>query len=583
MELNRIEIVNFRSIKCETISFSRNCLVLLGKNEAGKSNILKSIAAVFGQYNVTDRDKRKKIGNEKIEEYNVSAIMKLSKDDLRNLEIRFQKKFKGSENIVYKSGISFSQYLSKVFHELLISIDIGNNQKPILTYWDYADSDAELTKPLFINEKEITTSGYTAFNLESEIFSLLQEYYHEHPVKCHYWQYSDNFLLPNIVNLAKFRANPSSFKALENIFQLCGREDIETEFVNAISEDGDYSNLLEQVSHKITLTFQKIWKDFKGTSIQLLPNGEEILVKVADKAKYTFEDRSDGFKKFISILLMLSTPARANKILENDIVLIDEPDQSLYPTSAQYLRDELIEISKKSKVVYSTHSQYMIDSNCLDRHIVVEKSDDITTTKVQDANAPYTTDELLRRAIGSSIFECLKSKNIIFEGYLDKELFAKHCKFHKKEKEFAEYGQVYLAGISGVETLTQVLSLASKKFLIVADSDQASKSKRIDFEKNYPHFKDSWLGYQDVIETVETMEDFLTKNHLQDQFIEHGFAEYIYDENKTAIKNIEKAVGNDKDKKQLIKNSLVNQLSKNSIKDDYGLFVQKLMEKIEAL
>ena len=44
MELKKIQIRNFRSIKSEDIVFSHNCLILLGKNEAGKSNLLKAVA-----------------------------------------------------------------------------------------------------------------------------------------------------------------------------------------------------------------------------------------------------------------------------------------------------------------------------------------------------------------------------------------------------------------------------------------------------------------------------------------------------------------------------------------------------------
>ena len=57
MRLDRIIIHNFRSIKDITISFDKTCLILLGRNEAGKSNILKAIAAVFGAYKVSEKDK----------------------------------------------------------------------------------------------------------------------------------------------------------------------------------------------------------------------------------------------------------------------------------------------------------------------------------------------------------------------------------------------------------------------------------------------------------------------------------------------------------------------------------------------
>lgn len=60
MILDRIEIKNFRSIKDVTISFENKGIILIGKNEAGKSNILKAIAALFGEYKVSNKDKKKK-------------------------------------------------------------------------------------------------------------------------------------------------------------------------------------------------------------------------------------------------------------------------------------------------------------------------------------------------------------------------------------------------------------------------------------------------------------------------------------------------------------------------------------------
>ena len=106
------------------------------------------------------------------------------------------------------------------------------------------------------------------------------------------------------------------------MFILCDRENIKKEFEDALAQDGDYINLLEQVSSKVTSTFRSIWPDFKDTSIQLIPNGPEISIKVTNKARYSFADRSDGFKRFISILLMLSAPSKKGKIGERDIILI---------------------------------------------------------------------------------------------------------------------------------------------------------------------------------------------------------------------------------------------------------------------
>jgi predicted ATP-dependent endonuclease of OLD family len=87
MELNRIIIKNFRSIKDSTIYFDQNCKILIGKNEVGKSNILKAIAALFGKYVVSSKDKRKRIKNEEIkdDDFILSAVYKLNDIDFLNI------------------------------------------------------------------------------------------------------------------------------------------------------------------------------------------------------------------------------------------------------------------------------------------------------------------------------------------------------------------------------------------------------------------------------------------------------------------------------------------------------------------
>jgi len=583
MKLTKIQIENFRSIKSQTIIFDHNCLILVGKNEAGKSNILKAIAAVFGQYTVSNKDKRKRIDNEKIEDYYIRAILKLDKKDFDEILSRFKKKYTNTENIVFKNKKTLLDFISFVFREFLLCVDIADSKKQHYSYWRYNEKEYELEKDIYIQGNALITNPTgTKQSIETLIWGIVQELYKENIYKCHYWEYTNEFLLPNSIDIDTFIESPSDYKSLENIFLLCKREDIEQEFTDAKSQDGDYQNLLSQLSTEVTKTFRTIWKDFKDTSIQLLPDGANISIKIADKAKYSCEDRSDGFKKFISILLMLSTQVRANKIGERDVILIDEPDQSLYPTSARYLRDELLKIAEKSKVVYSTHSPYMIDSNCIDRHLIVEKKDDITTAKKQDGNANFSSDELLRHAIGTSIFECLQDKNIIFEGWLDKELFRKYCETHKKENDFKNIGKVYLHGISGAETLVQLLILANKKFVIVADSDNASNVKKKEFEKNYKEYSKSWLDYSDVVKSISTMEDFITSEYIT-KCLKNEFSDFEYDNSKNAIQNIETATKTDKEKKQEIKNNLIEKLNKNSIKDDYSKFISKLKETIDNL
>ena len=94
-------------------------------------------------------------------------------------------------------------------------------------------------------------------------------------------------------------------------------------------------------------------------------DGEEFDIRIKEKEFYSNEDRSDGFKRFIAILLILSIESRTQEAYSR-LILFDEPDTFLYPTSAKFLKEELLEISEKAVVVYSTHSPFMIDNECIE-------------------------------------------------------------------------------------------------------------------------------------------------------------------------------------------------------------------------
>lgn len=56
MKLKEIHIKGFRGIKDQTINNIENALVLIGKNNAGKSAFLTAIRTFFGDYTPQDKD-----------------------------------------------------------------------------------------------------------------------------------------------------------------------------------------------------------------------------------------------------------------------------------------------------------------------------------------------------------------------------------------------------------------------------------------------------------------------------------------------------------------------------------------------
>jgi len=602
MKLKEIVIKNFRSLKDVTITMDKNCIILLGKNEAGKSNILNALATVLGVRTVTAQDRRKRIGDEVITAYEITAVITMNSLDHEKVLNLFYKKYKGVDLIKFKNGMGIDELIKKTLCEILIDIEIDDNKKPIVRYWEPKTSDFIIEQPISLSgatfsltskknssllaQSDDISDSITLGGLLEKIFEVARELYYENPYICHFWQYKDEYLLQNKIKIEDFMNSPDRYVPLQNIFTMCNRRNIKEEFINAKKQDSDYNNLLEQVSKTITKKIKEIWRDFGKTSIKLSPDGEHILIKVCDAANYSFADRSDGFKKIISILLMLSTRARSGLLNDRDIILIDEPDQSLYPSSARYLRDELLKISEKTIVVYTTHSQYMIDSNCVERHLIVEKNDssDITIVKKPSLISPFADDELLRNAIGSSVFECLRDKNIIFEGWLDKELFVKYKKFHKLDNTFKNIGYVYSSGMSGAFTLIELLLLANKKFIIISDSDHEARSRHKSFNEKFPLYKNCWIEYVDIDSKILTLEDFFDENYISTTIDSLGYAKFIYNNTQKAIENIEVAVldvdaKQKKECKQNIKNKLVELSLKKHIKNNYIGLINELKKR----
>ena len=584
MKLDRFEIKNFRSIKDMTINIEerngKKCIILVGKNEAGKSNILKAISAVFNGYKVSIKDQRKTASDN--DEYYIDAIFKLTEKEISDIKEKFIEEYHIESLDIFENNLSIASFIQETFSEMILTLSIKDNAKPRLIYCTYEElNDKYKVSNLFYystDNRQITKlegesnssllEPLTYDYIERIVFEIIKNIIHIEDIhrRVIFWEYSDSHLLPPNVNIENFKNNPDICIPLKNIF-----------YLNAAKKDKGLHSFLDNISNKATKEFRKIWPDLNNIEFIIRKDGEEFDIRIKEKEFYSNEDRSDGFKRFIAILLMLSIESRTQEA-DNRLILFDEPDAFLYPTSARFLKEELLKISESSIVIYSTHSPFMIDNECIERHLVIERKDDISEIVPQD-ESPFQEDELLKRAIGSHIFESIQSKNIIFEGYTDYKVF----KIAYNDKDFKDCGLVYMGGIKEVNIITTMMMLTRKKFLIISDSDETSKNKRKDFEKDFPDLKENWFEYDEVCDKsnkIKTLEDFYEVDYLSAKIKQYN-ENYEYDKKKSNIDNIDKAVSQDKEKRQEIKNALAINAKKENIKKEYSDFIKKIKDKLD--
>jgi hypothetical protein len=312
------------------------------------------------------------------------------------------------------------------------------------------------------------------------------------------------------------------------MFSLSGYHNASKSLEDAEQKTNGIRNILRKVSENTTQHMKNVWPEWKKQKVLLNQNGDFVDAGIEDEYNmYSLARRSDGFKRFFTFLLMISAQNKTEDIY-NNLLIIDEPDIGLHPTGIQYLRKELNKIGNHNIVLVSTHSIFMIDKEVVDRHLIVEKNKEITEIKrVNSSN--IKDEEVIYKALGYSLFDLLKPKNIIFEGWRDKRIFECLLKSRKgkdiiNSEKRNDIGLLHAIGVKDIERIANLCENFSRDYVIITDSDKPAKDKKNKFTGI-----GNWFCYDDIDNIyAETTEDFLS-NKLLNKAIKIVFERYNID------------------------------------------------------
>ena len=255
MKLKSVEIKNFRSIESANISCSPSCLVLVGVNEAGKSNVLKALSTL-GNFQPTRDDIREASQDESpIDKAFVEFSVVLEKHDVERIVVRLESTLlqKGNHPIVIlgKQSYTLSEFIGQNARGVF-SVDLIKGSKQGMYYkfapgwvltegWykpsntcppDWVTSDGKILKNYRLifgaDYPEIPTE-YLAQVEPRELLSIgsaIANYVGSNPPQVVAWQYSDNNLLPASISIEEFKSNPQMCVPLLNMFRMAGISNI---------------------------------------------------------------------------------------------------------------------------------------------------------------------------------------------------------------------------------------------------------------------------------------------------------------------------------------------------------------------
>lgn len=602
MKLLSISVKNFRSIHEEmTLQVkaigSKTCYILLGINESGKSNMLDAIALLNEIESIDYEDDCNKIAQEDEEEIEItyafepesdteirSALVSMGVDkalaDKVKVKLVERKIAMGPDGervdyyfITLKQEKTFVKLLEKylVVSGAIITRAPGSEEH---------DGDGIVSNLLTVERLE----DYMQDNLFDVLEAMLPEVIFWKPVE-------DKYLINKPIDLNAFKEDVDSSIPLRNCFRIAGiatPEKIKARIEAIAGKPGKTAELVQKLGESVTKHINEKWGEHHISVKFAIDTGQlSFLVEDNDDTlpKYAVQQRSDGFKHFVSLLLNVSAENKA-KVLANKVVLLDEPEIHLHPSGQKYLRDELLEIGKNNLVVYATHSIYMVDTKNIDRHFSVKKTKGKTVCTQIEKDNPYR-EEVLYNALGTSVLELIEPNVLIFEGKTDRDIFELYLKKLKTDLAPPKVSLISADGCKNIRRYTKFFNIKLVKGYVLTDSDKDGVEEKNEVMKEPGYSVDNTFEINDLYDTKidATLEDLFGKGYLIKAVKDHYDLDIELDARKPLVAQVKEQLvalrkPYNEEEKRVLRNYFFEQIAKL---DKDALRKEKYFEVAKAL
>lgn len=437
MLLSYFTISNYRSIQGEYKIDLSNYTTLIGKNNEGKTNVIRAISLGMEIIRIASTGNKRRILHSQL--YSWSEDFPISKQNAKRLKKKVTKlrmDFKLDEheqNKYYERTDSHNNGSLSVY----IEIDEGNQFSIKIPKQGKNTKDLSKTKV-----KEIASCIVDCFDVQ---------------------------YIPAI------RSEDDAYDVISQLIdsELTSIQDTEYQQALDIIEKKQRERL-DSLESNIAKPLKMFLPSIKHVHINLLQNNRTspyrfarrfIDVEIDDGVLTSLSRKGDGVKS-LSVIALLSQISSEKSIL----ILVDEPETHLHPEAIRYINTVLNQLSSKNQVIISTHSPIFINRSNISSNIIVENG----------TASPAKRLEEIRKTLGVICSDNLMYSDyvVIVEGPCDKKVLESYFMQDSKLKEWIENGYLTVRAIGGTRNLkNEVYSLTNYccNFLIVLDYDQAGR------------------------------------------------------------------------------------------------------------
>ncbi|ELF5344430.1 AAA family ATPase [Vibrio metschnikovii] len=419
MYIRTVEIENYRAFKNFEIKFSP-LSVIIGENEAGKTNLFDALALPLNNNDISFNKKRlsvSDINREAIKEFYQAIINGKDDDEIKLLipKVRVEVEFTEPKNIIeegvigkwiigeeaddsYKIRYDFkpkdTEQFVKAAKKLLDGIgDIKDTRwfnLPIELYdYDITQSNNELR----VSYSDLRLIGINSINAERDDFAESNT------------QKSNDILTKMLISALEDSDKAKINSAYTSFFDAI--ENTET-FTKIVTPDPDFENFFDEIVDKLEC-------------IPNLPNLKSILSNITLKSgeSYLYQ-RGLGYRNLVYIYLLFEF-FRGNKNALN-LCCIEEPEAHLSVNNLRFATDFIYKSTQKGgsslQTLISSHSPLVINKLELTNVIVLSGNNAI---HLIDSNK-HLTNYLRKRPNFDILKLLLSNKTVLVEGTTEEML-----------------------------------------------------------------------------------------------------------------------------------------------------------------
>lgn len=235
-------------------------------------------------------------------------------------------------------------------------------------------------------------------------------------------------------------------------------------------------------------------------------------IDIDDGVRTSLANKGDGVKSLVTIAMLSQLSTQGQRL-----IIVDEPENHLHPEAIHYIDRVLQKLSEKHQVLVSTHNPIFVNRNSISSNLIVDAGHVTKATRIEE----------IRNTLGVICSDNLMNSDyvVVVEGPSDEEILKKCISEDAELMSFVLNKTLIIRNIGGTHNLkSEAYSLQQLccNFLFVLDYDSAGKDAANILKSSLSIPEDKIRYFMKPSKKETELEDYIKPEIYKDYLLSRG-------------------------------------------------------------